>query len=69
MTHSLFSSALRNASIEAASEPEKTTLKSRPRLATIASSNCTYDGSAPRNWPLPSDSDVSNSEAYLLRLL
>ncbi len=61
MTHSLFSSALRNASMEAASEPEKTTWKSRPRLLTIASSNCTYDGSAPRNWPLPSDSDVANS--------
>ena len=30
-----------NASIEAASEPEKTTLKSRSRLLTIASSNCT----------------------------
>ena len=35
----------------------------------IASSNWTYDGSAPRNWPLPPDSDVANSLAYLLRFL
>ena len=61
MRNSLFSSALRNASMLAASEPEKTTLKSRSRLLTMASSNWTYDGSAPRNWPLPSDSDVAKS--------
>ena len=53
----------------AASLPEKTTLKSRPRLLMIDSSNWTYDGSAPRNWPWPPDSDVAKSLAKSLRFL
>jgi len=53
----------------AASEPENTTLKFSFRLLMIASSNWTYDGSAPRNWPLPPDSEVLNLSAYLFRFL
>src|SRR5688500_14494578 len=52
----------------AASLPEQMTLKSRSRFSTIASSNWTYDRSAPRNWPSPSDSELSASEAHLLTL-
>ena len=54
--------------IDAASLPEKTTLKLRPRFAISASSYWTNVGSAPRNWPLSPDSEVLNRSAYLLRL-
>ena len=53
----------------AASEPEKITLKFSFRLLMIASSNWTYDGSAPRNDPCRPDSEVLNWSAYLFRFL